>query len=74
MAFDSLPFVDLLLTDLGLSSHRKGGGWWGDWFVPYDQSDYRGLVAEWIEKVKDSNPISVTSPGLSNAAERKKYL
>jgi hypothetical protein len=47
MAFDSLPFVDLLLKDLGLPSHRKGGWWWREWFVPYTQSDYRGLVLEW---------------------------
>jgi hypothetical protein len=74
MAFDSLPFVDLLLTDLGLSSHRKGGWWWREWFVPYNQSDYKGLVAEWIEKVKGSKENSASPRGLEGAPEAKKYL
>jgi hypothetical protein len=39
--------VDLLLKDLGLPSHRKGGRWRREWFVPYTQSDYAGLVMEW---------------------------
>ena len=54
MAFDSLPFMDLLLKDLGLSSHRKGGWWWREWLVPYIQNDYRGLVLEW-EKSREKS-------------------
>jgi hypothetical protein len=54
MAFDSLPFIDLLLKDLGLPSHRKGGWWWREWFVPYTQSDYRGLVSEWVKSKEKS--------------------
>jgi hypothetical protein len=59
MTFDSLSFVDLLLKDLGLSSHRKGSWWWREWLVPYTQNDYRELVLEWEKSreksVKDKN-------------------
>jgi hypothetical protein len=53
MAFDSLPFVDLL-KDHDLSSHRKSGWWWWEWLVPYTQNDYRGLVLEW-EKSREKS-------------------
>ena len=47
--FDSVPFFDLLLGDLGLPSWRKGWGWVGEVFGgSYGQSDYRGLVDEWL--------------------------
>ncbi|MCJ1381655.1 hypothetical protein MMC17_004766 [Xylographa soralifera] len=47
--FDSVPFFDLLLGDLGLRSWRKGWGWVGEVFGgSYAQSDYRGLVDEWL--------------------------
>ena len=74
MAFDSLPYVDLLLKDLGLSHHRKGGWGWRELFVPYDQGDYRGLVAEWIKNIKDREEHSTTPNGPQGAAETKKVL
>ena len=74
MAFDSLPYVDLLLKDLGLSRHRKGGWGWRELFVPYDQGDYRGLVAEWIKNIKDPEENSTTPNGPQGAAETKKVL
>ncbi|MCJ1390376.1 hypothetical protein MMC18_003235 [Xylographa bjoerkii] len=47
--FDSVPFFDLLLGDLGLRSWRKGWGWVGEVFGGgYGQSDYKGLVDEWL--------------------------
>lgn len=46
LVFDSIPYVDLLLGDLGLETRRKGGGL-RDWLVPYTVGDYRGLVQEW---------------------------
>ncbi|MCJ1435278.1 hypothetical protein MMC27_004650 [Xylographa pallens] len=47
--FDSVPFFDLLLGDLGLRSWRKGWGWVGEVFGgSYGQSDYKGLVDEWL--------------------------
>lgn len=44
--FDALPYLDLLLTDLGLRFHRKSGKL-AEWFVPYGPQDYKGLVDEW---------------------------
>ena len=47
--FDGIPYFDLLLSDLGLPSWRKGWSWLGEIFGgSYGQTDYRGLVAEWI--------------------------
>lgn len=45
--FDALPYIDLLLRDLGLRYRRKGGGW-REVFEAYGQEDYRGLVGEWL--------------------------
>ncbi|KAH7317910.1 hypothetical protein BKA65DRAFT_609527 [Rhexocercosporidium sp. MPI-PUGE-AT-0058] len=47
--FDGLPYVDLLLGDLGLVCRRKGGGW-REMTEPYGPEDYVGVVDEWIEK------------------------
>ena len=46
--FDSLPYVDLLLGDLGLKKWRKGTAL-NEMFEPYGVEDYRGLVEEWME-------------------------
>ena len=49
--FDGIPYFDLLLSDLGLRSWRKGWGWLGELFGgSYGQEDYRGLVDEWVRK------------------------
>jgi cation diffusion facilitator CzcD-associated flavoprotein CzcO len=54
-AFDSIPYTDVLLGDLGLKVRRKGGddGGWLSWFreisEPYGPEDYIGLVGEWSE-------------------------
>ena len=44
--FDSIPYVDLLLGDLGLNMRRKAG-MVKEMFEPYGASDYIGLVEEW---------------------------
>ena len=44
--FDAVPYMDLLLKDLGLRSHRKSNIF-VECFEPYGPSDYRGLVDEW---------------------------
>lgn len=44
--FDALPYVDLLLRDLGLETNRKGGVL-AQCFAAYGMEDYRGLVDEW---------------------------
>ncbi|KAK3294440.1 uncharacterized protein B0H64DRAFT_400718 [Chaetomium fimeti] len=48
--FDGLPYVDLLVNDLGLKVHRKGG-WFAEMTEPYGPEDYRDLVAEFVTKV-----------------------
>lgn len=51
LAFDGIPYLDLLLRDLGLRSWRKGWGWLGEIFGgAYDAAEYRGLVEEWKQK------------------------
>ncbi|KAH8912947.1 FAD/NAD(P)-binding domain-containing protein [Coniochaeta sp. PMI_546] len=47
--FDALPYVDLLVRDLGLPIYRKKG-WIAEATEPYGPEDYRGLVEEWKEK------------------------
>jgi hypothetical protein len=47
--FDAVPYIDLLLRDLGLSGWRKGGVM-AECFEPYGPSDYKGLVKEWKDK------------------------
>ncbi|GAQ03859.1 dimethylaniline monooxygenase [N-oxide-forming] 5 [Aspergillus lentulus] len=45
--FDAIPYVDLLLNDLGVRSVRKDGIL-GKVLSPYGMEDYRGLVEEWM--------------------------
>ncbi|EON70026.1 hypothetical protein W97_09292 [Coniosporium apollinis CBS 100218] len=47
--FDSIPYIDMLLEDLGLQKHRKKGAVAEMW-EPYGPDDYRGLVDEWKTK------------------------
>lgn len=46
MVFDSLPYFDMLLCDLGLTVHRKGT-WFKELTQPYGPEDYNGIVDEW---------------------------
>jgi hypothetical protein len=48
--FDAMPYVDLVVSDLGLKVHRKGG-WWKEISEPYGPEDYRDLVGEWAASV-----------------------
>lgn len=57
--FDALPYMDMLLQDLGLECHRKGGGMLAEWFRPYGPEDYRGLVDEWRIKVSDRDAFDI---------------
>lgn len=45
--FDCLPYLDLLLHDIGLQQNRKRTIW-KEWFEPYGMADYEGLVEEWM--------------------------
>jgi hypothetical protein len=47
--FDSLPYVDLLLKDMGLNNHRKGGVI-AELTSAYEPGDFAGLFKEWQEK------------------------
>lgn len=47
--FDAIPYVDMLLRDLGLDCTRKRG-LLQRCFDPYGVEDYKGLVTEWLNK------------------------
>ncbi|KAF1962512.1 FAD/NAD(P)-binding domain-containing protein [Byssothecium circinans] len=46
--FECLPYVDLLLGDIGVANRRKDS-WWGERFTPYFPKDYVGIVGEYLE-------------------------
>lgn len=48
LVFDTLPYVDALLKELGVKTRRKKS-WLAEVFVPYTVRDYRGLVREWAD-------------------------
>ncbi|KAL3424133.1 flavin-binding monooxygenase-like protein [Phlyctema vagabunda] len=52
MVFETLPFVDTMLRDLGLNTVRKGG--WREIFDCYGVKDYIGIVQEWLTKERKS--------------------
>ncbi|KAL4970919.1 uncharacterized protein BDV14DRAFT_194705 [Aspergillus stella-maris] len=43
--FKVLPYLDMLLEDLGLRTARKES-WWRNVFIPHQPRDYAGLVEE----------------------------
>jgi dimethylaniline monooxygenase (N-oxide forming) len=48
-------FLDTLMQDLGLGVQRKNKGFFGplvEWVVPYEGSDYRGMVEEFLVQAK----------------------
>lgn len=47
--FDAVPYIDMLLKQLGLQNHRKTGTM-NDIFQPYGPEDYKGLVDEFREE------------------------
>jgi len=47
--FDAVPYLDLLLRDLGLPMHRKGGRM-AEIYDPYGPEDYRTVNEEWLDK------------------------
>lgn len=48
MIFETMPYWDQLLQDLGLAYKRKKS-WIQEIFLPYGVSDYNGIVNEWIQ-------------------------
>jgi hypothetical protein len=49
MVFDALSYISMLLKDMGLVCHRKGGVM-AEVFSPYGPDDYKGLTKEWMAK------------------------
>jgi cation diffusion facilitator CzcD-associated flavoprotein CzcO len=47
--FDAVPYLDMLLRDLGLEYKRKGD-WLKETFHAYGPEDYGNVVEEWREK------------------------
>lgn len=47
-AFDSVPYVDRLLKDIGATAHRKG--WWRDLFEPFRPADLGEVWKEYLER------------------------
>jgi hypothetical protein len=44
--FEGLPYIDMLLRDLGLKHIRKRS-WFAELTEPYAPRDFAGLVEEW---------------------------
>lgn len=51
LVFDSLPYFDALMQDLGFQAKRKGGLWVAEAFNSYGPEDYEGLVEEWKNRM-----------------------
>ncbi|PWY90077.1 dimethylaniline monooxygenase [Aspergillus heteromorphus CBS 117.55] len=51
IVFDSIPYVDMLLTDLGLRKWRKAT-WTREVFEGYTVRDYQGINQEWARAQK----------------------
>lgn len=47
--FDAVPYLDMLLKDLGLE-HKRKGSCLKEIFHAYGPEDYQGLVEEWRGK------------------------
>lgn len=50
LVFDSLPYTDRPMKDLGLNVYRKGSGWLANLTEPHMPSDYSEIVNEWITR------------------------
>ncbi|KUL82826.1 hypothetical protein ZTR_09614 [Talaromyces verruculosus] len=50
LVFDSVPYVDTLLRDLGVEPKRKKS-WLKEFTQAYTPLDYKGLVDEWSQKM-----------------------
>ncbi|KAL2819977.1 hypothetical protein BJX63DRAFT_333750 [Aspergillus granulosus] len=48
--FDAIPYVDILLRDLGVEGVRKLSSGWKRFFEPCGVEDYVGFWGEWMKK------------------------
>jgi hypothetical protein len=44
--YDCLPYVDLMLKDIGIENQRKKS-WFAERFTPYMPEDYIGIIDEY---------------------------
>lgn len=51
--YDMMGYIDRLLGEVGLESHRKG--WWADLVYPFATEDLAGTKEEFIRKYKATN-------------------
>ncbi|KAK1496289.1 hypothetical protein CTAM01_08476 [Colletotrichum tamarilloi] len=58
--FDAVPYLDLLLSDLGLAHYRKRG-FMAEWYSPYGPEDYSDINEEWDKKFAKGKGIGATS-------------
>lgn len=54
--FDAMPYIDLLLKDLGMKAKRKQTRL-KEWVEPYGVEDYRGLVEEFGEMLEGKKDV-----------------
>ena len=47
--FEAVPYLDMMMADLGLKVHRKSG-WFKEISEPYGPEDYKDIIDEWIGK------------------------
>ncbi|KAL1606609.1 hypothetical protein SLS60_004014 [Paraconiothyrium brasiliense] len=57
-AFDAMPYLDMLLKDVGVETRRKDS-FFKELFEPYGRWDYVGLISEW-KQMHGNNPESTT--------------
>jgi hypothetical protein len=54
VVFDSLPYFDMLLKDIGMQGKRKGGLFGvRECFKSYGPEDYKGLIGDVEGRMKD---------------------
>jgi hypothetical protein len=58
LVFDSLPYFDAIMRDLGFEGKRKGAllgmkNWVAECWKSYGPEDYKGLVDQWERRLKD---------------------
>jgi hypothetical protein len=58
LVFDSLPYFDLLMQDLGFDGKRKGStlglkNWGAECFRSYGPEDYKGLIEDWERRTEE---------------------
>jgi hypothetical protein len=49
------------MEDLALKVHRKNRGFFGplvEWVVPYEPSDYKGMIEEFLTRVRPRSKIA----------------